>query len=105
MVFAQRHLLPALLALATLVDTSLADALTNASTDLFSAISQLNATLGGRVYAAVPFEKPCFSIYEGRYSPPNNASCTVVQDEYTDPTWRVQHFGAYMLVSVAHSFI
>ena len=103
---AQKPLLAALLALAAVVDLVQAapspspeSLAITPSTSFFSAIDILNVTLGGRVYAAVPLEKPCFSTYQGRHVPMDNATCADVQANYTDPQYRVQHFGAYMLAS------
>ncbi|KAH9930523.1 FAD-binding domain-containing protein [Epithele typhae] len=96
MVHAQKLLFSALLAAASIVvPASAADQVLNvtfaadltSSTGLDIAIGVLNLTLGGRVHKAVPFEKPCFSTYEGKRNTGN----------YTDPTWRVNNFGAYML--------
>ncbi|TFK79160.1 hypothetical protein K466DRAFT_606358 [Polyporus arcularius HHB13444] len=104
MVVAPTHLLAALLALGTLVDSSLAsavpDELATSSSDsasLESAFSSLNATVGGRLKRAVPFEAPCFSIVEGQSVHVDTAACSAIQASYTDPTFRVTHFGAYML--------
>ncbi len=106
MVVAPTHLLAALLALGTLVDSSLAsavpDELATSSSDsasLESAFSSLNATVGGRLKRAVPFEAPCFSMVEGQSVQADTAACSAIQASYTDPTFRVTHFGAYMLVS------
>ena len=100
---APKLLLAACLALGAAADAVLADATLfnttiSSATNLFSALDILNATLGGRVHAAVPFEKPCFSTYEGKPNARDNATCAAIQANYTDPTFRVQHFGAYMLV-------
>ncbi|KAI0707571.1 FAD-binding domain-containing protein [Cerioporus squamosus] len=112
MVAARTHLLTALLALATLVDSSAvpdADELdtsssssaaapaSTSSASLVSALSTLNATVGGRLERAVPFEAPCFSTVEGKSVPVDAAACAAIQSNYTDPTFRVTHFGAYML--------
>ncbi|KAI0371373.1 FAD-binding domain-containing protein [Pilatotrama ljubarskyi] len=91
------------LALAVAVDHTLGVSLSprddsgDLSTQLLSAFSQLNATVGGRLRTAVPFERPCFSIYEGKRVPVDQAACNAIQANYTDPTYRVTHFGAYML--------
>ncbi|RPD55527.1 FAD-binding domain-containing protein [Lentinus tigrinus ALCF2SS1-7] len=110
MVAAQR-LPTALLALATVVDVSLGSSLrrlteraslassasSTAPSSVPSALSQLNATVGGRLKAAVPFESPCFSTVEGEATVVDSAACAAIQSGYTDPTFRVTHFGAYML--------
>ncbi len=59
----------------------------------------LNTTVSGRLYATVPFELPCFSTYNGHPVTTDAAACTSIQDNYTDPVFRVAHFGAYMIVS------
>ncbi|KAI0777356.1 FAD-binding domain-containing protein [Trametes elegans] len=64
--------------------------------DLISALDALNATVGGRLQTAVPFERPCFSIYEGKEVGDDPAECSVVQGNYADPSFRVNRFAAYM---------
>ncbi len=124
MLVAQTHLLTAVLALVALVISSLASAVPDAdelavtstssvaaaavptsSASLFSALSALNATVGGRVKRAIPFEAPCFSIVEGKPVPVDVAACTAIQSNYSDSFSRVSHFGAYMLVSRRLSFM
>ncbi|THH00708.1 hypothetical protein EW026_g1844 [Hermanssonia centrifuga] len=63
----------------------------------------LNTTVSGRLYATVPFELPCFSTYNGHPVTTDAAACTSIQDNYTDPVFRVAHFGAYMIVSHLNS--
>ena len=112
MVVARTHLLAALLAFAALVDCDLAFAASASvtpsvattasasSASLFSALGALNATVGGRLKKATPFEAPCFSTVEGKQVQVDAAACAAIQGNYTDPTFRVTHFGAYMLVSI-----
>ncbi|KAI0824884.1 FAD-binding domain-containing protein [Trametes gibbosa] len=89
--------------LATALELSLAlsvfprNATTTAAQDLFSLYDLLNITVGGRLHSAEPFEKPCFSSYEGRASRVEATACSVVMANYTDPTYRVKQFGGYML--------
>ncbi|RPD55526.1 FAD-binding domain-containing protein [Lentinus tigrinus ALCF2SS1-7] len=118
MLVARMKFVAALLALAAFVDSSLASAVPDAdelsssssssstasvaaaataSASLFSALDVLNATVGGRLKKAVPFEAPCFSILEGKHVAVDTAACAAIQSNYTDPTFRVTHFGAYML--------
>ncbi|KAI0712970.1 FAD-binding domain-containing protein [Cerioporus squamosus] len=116
MLVARTRLLNAFLALAALVDNSLASAVppadelvaTSASTSsvaaaatspasLLSALSILNTTVGGRLNRAVPFEAPCFSTVEGKSVPVDAAACAAIQSNYSDPLFRVTNFGAYML--------
>ncbi|KAI0646623.1 FAD-binding domain-containing protein [Trametes meyenii] len=67
------------------------------ASQLPSAFDALNRTVGGRLRSAVPFERPCFSTYEGERVSADHAACSAIQSNYTDPTFRVTHFGAYML--------
>ncbi|KAI0707570.1 FAD-binding domain-containing protein [Cerioporus squamosus] len=112
MVVARASLSAALLTLATVVDTSLASSLPEGlslsssvisrsgptvPSAVLSSLNDLNATVGGRLKAAVPFESPCFSTVEGDSVPVDSAACAEIQSSYTDPTFRVEHFGAYML--------
>ncbi|KAI0634750.1 FAD-binding domain-containing protein [Trametes polyzona] len=65
--------------------------------ELLSAYDLLNATVGGRLRSAVPFERPCFSTFEGRRVAVDRDACSTAQASYTDPTYRVKQFGGYML--------
>lgn len=48
-------------------------------------LSVLNATLGGRVHAAVPFARPCFSLAsQGVFGNQDAAACARVTEMYTD---------------------
>ncbi|EJF63609.1 FAD-binding domain-containing protein [Dichomitus squalens LYAD-421 SS1] len=78
------------------------DALLNTSTkglksNFFDAFDILNITVGGRLHKALPFERPCFSIVEGKHVNVSEAACAALQANYTNPVYRVEHFGAYML--------
>ncbi|EIW51643.1 FAD-binding domain-containing protein [Trametes versicolor FP-101664 SS1] len=92
-----------LLTLVAALDVALALSLSPRNTtvqstqQLLSAYQLLNFTVGGRLASAVPLEKPCFSSYEGKPVAANSAACAAVQANYTDPTFRVTQFGAYML--------
>ncbi|RDX48015.1 FAD-binding domain-containing protein [Lentinus brumalis] len=118
MLAAQTHCLIAILALVALVNSSLASsvpyvdelAIISTSTSsvaaaaaltspasLFSALSALNATVGGRVKRAIPFEASCFPIVEGKTVPVDVAACTAIQSNYSDPFSRGSHSGAYMM--------
>ncbi len=56
----------------------------------------LNATVGGRLHATLPFELPCFSTFDGRPVDVDPSACATVQLNYTQAKFRLQHFGAYM---------
>jgi hypothetical protein len=60
----------------------------------------LNASVGGRLFSATPLSLPCFSYYEGQSRAPQPAQCREVQQAYLKPTYRAEHFGAYMYVSM-----
>ena len=110
MVVAQRPLLSALLALTAVVDSALASALpdtvaddeafTPTSAQFFNALNLLNITVGGRLKAAEPFEKACFSTVQGKPVTVDSSACSALQANYTNPSYRVEHFGAYMIVSL-----
>ncbi|KAI0711522.1 FAD-binding domain-containing protein [Earliella scabrosa] len=107
MVVAQRPLLSALLALTAVVDSALASALPDAVADdeaftptsaqFFNALNLLNITVGGRLKAAEPFEKACFSTVQGKPVTVDSSACSALQANYTNPSYRVEHFGAYMI--------
>jgi hypothetical protein len=60
-------------------------------------LSVLNETVGGRLRTARPVSLPCFSTFEGKYIRRDKAACAVVEASYTDPSFRVDHFGAYQV--------
>ncbi|KAI1789969.1 FAD-binding domain-containing protein [Ganoderma leucocontextum] len=78
--------------------TAVADLLdaTPPSSSLSSAFHLLNITVGGSLHTFVPFEKACSSILEGQPVNVSAAACAALQANYTNPLYRVDHFGAYM---------
>ena len=70
----------------------------NSTSELYNAFDLLNVTVGGRLHTALPFERACFSIVEGKHVNVSEAACAALQANYTNPVYRVEHFGAYMLV-------
>ncbi|KAJ7461116.1 hypothetical protein FB451DRAFT_1269005 [Mycena latifolia] len=58
----------------------------------------LNATVGGRLFAAAPFALPCFSLYNNQNVSVDPQACSAIQANYTSPNFRVEHFGANMNV-------
>ena len=70
----------------------------NSTSELYNAFNLLNVTVGGRLHTALPFERACFSIVEGKHVNVSEAACATLQANYTNPVYRVEHFGAYMLV-------
>ena len=71
---------------------------TSQPSSLSSAFNSLNLTVGGRLQSAVPFEQACFSVLEGQHVNASSTACATIQANYTDPLYRVAHFGAYMAV-------
>jgi hypothetical protein len=67
------------------------------------ALAALNATVAGRVHTAKPVSAPCYTTFGGQLVGRDNASCAVVEANYTNPLFRVQHFGAYMVRRTAYS--
>ncbi|THH14234.1 hypothetical protein EW146_g6074 [Bondarzewia mesenterica] len=59
--------------------------------------AQFNETVGGKLYTAIPFSAPCFSVVNGVNVTVDAAACQAVQAAYTSPSLRVENFGAYML--------
>ena len=109
MAVTRRTLLPlfALLGLLRLERTGArADPFSDASSSsLSAAFNRLNVTVGGRLHSAVPFEKDCFSIVEGRPANASAEGCATLQANYNNPLYRVANFAAYMTVcSVPRSF-
>ena len=99
----RRTLLP-LFALLGLLDLERTGALAEGVSDgssfssLSSAFSRLNATVGGRLHSAVPFEKDCFSTVEGGPANASAEGCATLQANYNNPLYRVANFAAYMTV-------
>ncbi|KAM5541133.1 hypothetical protein V8D89_005062 [Ganoderma adspersum] len=100
MAVARGALLPLLFALLGLLHLeragAVADPFSDASSSLSSAFSSLNATVGGRLHSAVPFERDCFSVVEGEPANVSAVGCATLQANYTNPLYRVAHFAAYM---------
>ena len=109
MVLVRGSLLPLLLAVLGRFDpvhaTAVADLLDASQSSLYSAFHLLNATVGGRLRIAVPFEKACFSTVEGQHVNVSAAACATLQANYTNPLYRMANFAAYMAVcSSSRSF-
>lgn len=60
----------------------------------------LNRSVRGSLHFTLPFELPCFSSFENSSEIPDPVACALVQQSYTDPVFRSEHFGAYMNVSI-----
>ena len=107
----RRTLLPLVFALLGLLDSegtgALADSFSGGSSfSLSSAFSRLNTTVGGRLHSAVPFEKDCFSVVQGRPANVSTVGCASLLADYTNPLYRVSYFAAYMNVcSVSLLFV
>ncbi|KAI1174422.1 putative isoamyl alcohol oxidase [Nemania sp. FL0916] len=56
---------------------------------------RLNTTLDGRLRTVTPFSLPCFTKYNGRIVPADPQQCSVVQDNYLSPKYRVDQFEAF----------
>ncbi|KAF9013840.1 FAD-binding domain-containing protein [Hymenopellis radicata] len=55
----------------------------------------LNATLGGKLHAAVPLAAPCFSSLNGDEFRGNTSECAIVETGYRNPFFRSDKFNAY----------
>jgi hypothetical protein len=90
---------PAMLAF-TLVSAALV-ALGQAQTPISAvvpgALRLLNATVQGRLHAALPYSAPCYSTVNGVNVGRDDAACAAVEAGYTNPLSRVAQFGAYMV--------
>ncbi|KAJ7679662.1 FAD-binding domain-containing protein [Mycena rosella] len=58
----------------------------------------LNATVGGRLRSSTPFALPCFALYNNQSVPMDLQACSAIQENYTSPNFRLEHFGANMNV-------
>ncbi|THH06479.1 hypothetical protein EW145_g4058 [Phellinidium pouzarii] len=58
--------------------------------------NSLNKTVGGRLFAAVPFSRPCFQDAVGMVGAFDNTACNAIEENYTNKTFRRNIFGSYM---------
>ncbi|KAK2607051.1 hypothetical protein N8I77_005760 [Diaporthe amygdali] len=65
----------------------------SASSDAWSAF---NASVNGRLERDVPFALPCFSIYNGMPHTADEALCSQIRENYTDPSFRIESTAGYM---------
>lgn len=65
--------------------------------------ASLNRSVGGRLFAASPYAKPCYSYYNGNMITPDVAACTAVQMGYTDEQSIANNFGGYINVRIPQS--
>jgi FAD/FMN-containing dehydrogenase len=56
----------------------------------------LNASVGGRLFSAEPFARPCFSVWEGQPVTPDAAQCAVIQDNYFNGSYRTNFYSGFM---------
>ncbi|KXT17277.1 hypothetical protein AC579_532 [Pseudocercospora musae] len=56
----------------------------------------LNTSVGGRLFLATPYAKPCYTFYNGVMSTPDTMQCKAVQDGYTDEQSIANDFGGYL---------
>ncbi|KAJ5308734.1 hypothetical protein PENANT_c013G03306 [Penicillium antarcticum] len=59
-------------------------------------LNAFNATVGGHVQPLLPFSLPCFSSYNGKPLPRDDAACAVIQANYSDPWLRTNSPSGYM---------
>lgn len=45
---------------------------------------KLNLTVGGRLFAGIPWAEPCFSSFNGKPVTPDSARCAFVQQNFFD---------------------
>ncbi|PPR04434.1 hypothetical protein CVT26_002263 [Gymnopilus dilepis] len=82
--------------LTSLVSSLLLLKLSDAGSATTSDWNALNRTVGGRLKAATPFARPCFSLVDGgKPNMPNATACTEVQSRWEDHLFRSDNFGAY----------
>ncbi|KAK4504904.1 hypothetical protein PRZ48_002867 [Zasmidium cellare] len=58
--------------------------------------TSLNASVDGRLHAGYPYAKPCYSLYNGKPSPPEPGQCSAVESGYDEEGPIASNFGAYM---------
>ncbi|KAH7921420.1 FAD-binding domain-containing protein [Leucogyrophana mollusca] len=63
---------------------------------LSGALVSLNHTVQGRLHAATPIARPCFSWYDHAQVSPDQQACAIVQENYTSPGFRSLHYGNTM---------
>ncbi|KAE8373291.1 FAD-binding domain-containing protein [Aspergillus bertholletiae] len=56
----------------------------------------LNRTTNGRVHAADPLAKPCFSIYQGHAVAVDPTTCADIQAHYTSSAYRTNFYSGFM---------
>jgi hypothetical protein len=56
----------------------------------------LNQTILGRVHAAAPLARPCFSTFEGQSVSALPAQCSAVTSQYTSGNYRTEHYSGFM---------
>lgn len=59
--------------------------------------AQLVQDLAGQLHPALPVSSPCFPV-NGTGNQANVTTCSTVQTGYTQPSFRVNQFSAYMMV-------
>lgn len=59
----------------------------------------LNASVGGRLFAAEPLARPCFSVYNGQPVAPDTARCSFIQENYLNASFRTN-----LYQGVIHSY-
>ena len=58
----------------------------------------LNQTVGGRLFAATPLAKPCYSTYNGHPNAPDQARCSQIGAGYQDESFITSNFAGYTWV-------
>lgn len=58
--------------------------------------TQLNQSVGGRLYKVQPLAEPCYSVYNGKVIVPNLAQCAAVQNGYTTDTYIASYYSGFM---------
>ncbi|KIK56944.1 hypothetical protein GYMLUDRAFT_229963 [Collybiopsis luxurians FD-317 M1] len=56
----------------------------------------LNNTVGGRLFTAIPFASSCFSEVDGRTVTPLQEQCDIIQQHYSNATFRSSQFNNFM---------
>ncbi|KAI1772195.1 FAD-binding domain-containing protein [Hypoxylon cercidicola] len=56
----------------------------------------LNASVSGRLHAAMPFALPCYSLYNGKTVVVDEAACTLIRDNYTTNSIHAEVSNGYM---------
>lgn len=59
-------------------------------------LTSLNRTCQGRVFAATPFSRPCFTEVDGQPASVEQSQCSDIQAQYTSGNYRTNQYNGFM---------